>query len=292
MNTATAYPPWSATANDAHLSKRHFNICMLQDQCPDFTAAKLAPLDHFEIILISEGAGTLSVDTRKYELTNRFACCVVPGQMRVIDIAPGTQGFCISFSMDMLYRIGDLKEMMHLFERSVIDRTLLYAIAGTEEQMEMAGIVNRMIREWHNDFQLKPTILAGLLNTLLIYFIRLLEDDGQTRMVKRETELVRQFMELLKQHFITQKKVACYAAALHVTPNYLNRAVKHVTGFTASHHIQQQVILEAKRQFIYYNTSMKQIAYFLGFESQAHFSKFFKANTGMCFSSFKKDAVL
>ena len=66
------------------------------------------------------------------------------------------------------------------------------------------------------------------------------------------------------------------------------RTKKKITGSTASHHIQQQIILEAKRQAMYFSTSMKQIAYNLGFDNIAHFSKFFKHNCGMNFTDFKR----
>jgi AraC family transcriptional activator of pobA len=46
--------------------------------------------------------------------------------------------------------------------------------------------------------------------------------------------------------------------------------------------------MEAKRQAIHANVSMKEIAYLLGFEDHSHFSKYFKNNSGMNFSSFKK----
>ena len=82
-----------------------------------------------------------------------------------------------------------------------------------------------------------------------------------------------------------------YASQLYVTPNYLNRIVKKITGFTASHHIQQQIILEAKRKALYLSASMKEIAYSLGFDNLAHFSKFFKNNCGMSFTDFKKQAL-
>jgi AraC-like DNA-binding protein len=82
--------------------------------------------------------------------------------------------------------------------------------------------------------------------------------------------------------------VSDYADDLCVTPNYLNRTVKKTTGYTASHHIQQQIILEAKRQATYFSTSMKRIAYNLGFDNLAHFSKFFKHNCGMNFTDFKR----
>jgi AraC family transcriptional activator of pobA len=106
----------------------------------------------------------------------------------------------------------------------------------------------------------------------------------------REAEMVRKFMNLLKRNFVKQKLVIEYAGQLCVTPNYLNRVVKKVTGLTASHHIQQQIIMEAKRQAMYSQVSMKEIAYGLGFDNLAHFSKYFKTNSGINFTDFKRQA--
>ena len=99
-------------------------------------------------------------------------------------------------------------------------------------------------------------------------------------------------MNLLQEQFTSKKMVCDYASELMVTPNYLNRAIKRVSGFTASYHIQQQIILEAKRHALYSGTSMKEIAYLLGFENLAHFSKFFKSKSGMNFSNFKKEQFI
>ncbi|WP_409998185.1 helix-turn-helix domain-containing protein [Escherichia coli] len=49
---------------------------------------------------------------------------------------------------------------------------------------------------------------------------------------------------------------------------------------------------EAKRMAIYSETSMKEIAYSLGFDNLAHFSKFFKNNSGSSFSNYRKNATM
>jgi YesN/AraC family two-component response regulator len=98
-------------------------------------------------------------------------------------------------------------------------------------------------------------------------------------------------MELVSRTSRTKKMVADYASELMVTPNYLNQIVKRVSGFPASHHIQQYLIIEAKRQATQSCRSMKEIAYDLGFDDLAHFSKFFKSKSGTNFTNFKKTSV-
>ena len=93
---------------------------------------------------------------------------------------------------------------------------------------------------------------------------------------------------LLEQKFKTNKKVSDYAALLFVTPNYLNEIIKHATGNSAGFHIRQKVALEAVRQTKLTGASMKEVAGRLGFNDNAHFSKFFKKVAGRNFSDLKK----
>jgi len=105
---------------------------------------------------------------------------------------------------------------------------------------------------------------------------------------RKEKELVSRFMEHLNIHFATRKLVSDYADDLCVSANYLNTIIKKVTGFPASHHIQQCIIREAKYRALNSGSMMKEIAYDLGFNDLAHFSKFFKNYSGSSFSSFVK----
>jgi AraC-like DNA-binding protein len=50
--------------------------------------------------------------------------------------------------------------------------------------------------------------------------------------------------------------------------------------------------MEAKRLMFYTDRTAKEIAYELGFEDAGHFGKFFKRNTGLSTSEFKKMNVI
>ena len=124
----------------------------------------------------------------------------------------------------------------------------------------------------------------------MIYLSRQVENEKKASFNSRKMELVHVFYALLDRHFATKKMVRDYADILAVTPSYLNDTVKEVSGFTASYHIQQRIVLEAKRRAIYEGDSMKEIAYHLGFCDPAHFSKYFKNSSGTNFTDFKKGA--
>jgi YesN/AraC family two-component response regulator len=125
----------------------------------------------------------------------------------------------------------------------------------------------------------------------MMYLRRQVQLAGPAAVQSRDSELTLKFLELLAKAFAKKKMVADYARELMVTPNYLNQIVKRVSGFSASHHIQQFLIMEAKRQAVHSSRSMKEIAYDLGFDDLSHFSKFFKNKSGGNFSSFKRERM-
>jgi AraC-like DNA-binding protein len=66
-----------------------------------------------------------------------------------------------------------------------------------------------------------------------------------------------------------------------MSPNYLSDLLKKETGRNAQEHIHFYLIDKAKTQLLNSGESISQIAYGLGFEYPQHFSKIFKAKTGM-----------
>ena len=119
-----------------------------------------------------------------------------------------------------------------------------------------------------------------------------------TRMAKRQvkqyqqlsderTDLIRQFSLLVEAHFKAHHDVAFYAGALHKSPKTLSNAFALLKEQRPSVIIRNRIILEAKRYLQYTDLSAKEIAYELGFESPAHFSRFFKAYSGINVSEFR-----
>ncbi|MEN8958192.1 MAG: helix-turn-helix domain-containing protein [Flavobacteriales bacterium] len=63
-------------------------------------------------------------------------------------------------------------------------------------------------------------------------------------------------------------------------------------GKTAKDYIQARIITEAKRLLYFTNLSNKEIGYELGFNEPANFSAFFKKNTEVSPSKFKKTELI
>lgn len=256
-----------------------------------FPPEKEERLSNFEIIYFTTGHGFIKADTDIFQVKEETIFCFVPGQVRRFMLVGQQEGYCIRFAPDFLLSGSAHLKTVSWLENYGAGIPVPVIEPSTEMRAEIKQIVYALQKEYTNYFLLRAELLSGLLNILLIHLSRQLKLTSQDSILGKDNELVHQFKRLLKKNFISKKQVADYASELCVTPNYLNKTVKKITGFTASYHIQQQIILEAKRQVIHSNGSMKEIAYFLGFDNLAHFSKFFKNNSGMNFTSFRKGLV-
>ena len=73
-----------------------------------------------------------------------------------------------------------------------------------------------------------------------------------------------------------------------MTADRLNDHIKRATGVTAGHMIRQRVVTEAKRQLVFTNQSIHEIAYDLAFSDPSHFARFFRKQTGKTPQEFRE----
>ncbi|MDO1449707.1 helix-turn-helix domain-containing protein [Rhodocytophaga aerolata] len=256
-----------------------------QNQAPQFYNPARSTC--FEIIWVMKGIGKLEVDCQEYVVGNNTILFLCPGQLRQFSTTGKLEGYYISIVAEFVYLAENKHDFSLLTLQNNFGQKLQIIQVDKEIQYELEDILMKMLKELTNFFMLRTEILKGLLKVFLIYLSRKAEKRAYINVPEKDKQIADKFMSLLKMHYTTKRMVADYAKELCVTPNYLNRIVKKISGFPASYHIQQHIILEAKRQAMYSGLSMKEVAYELGFSDYAHFSKFFKNNSGMNFTTFK-----
>jgi AraC family transcriptional regulator, transcriptional activator of pobA len=106
---------------------------------------------------------------------------------------------------------------------------------------------------------------------------------------KPSSPYIDSFKKLIKEHHIKHYTVEDYADLLHISTKHLIEICKKQTGKTPLKLIQEFIISEAKRKLFYTQRSIKDIAYSLGFDEPANFSKYFKSATGYSPLTYKED---
>lgn len=241
------------------------------------------------IIWVKAGGGTHYIDADRYDIKPNSVYCITPGQVHWFQQNTPTDGYEISFASEFICLTEDNYEL--LFNSRLFysfEKTSVLSI-GPESQDQLDQVVQNLVREFSNFFLLRSELLRSYLKIFLLYLSRQFQRLSESSSNAKSFELVKAFFALLHKNYASKKMVADYADNLAISPNHLNETVKKMTGFPASEHIKQRVVLEAKRQAIYTDVSLKEVAYSLGFDDQAHFSKFFKNVSGINFSDYKKE---
>ncbi len=107
--------------------------------------------------------------------------------------------------------------------------------------------------------------------------------------VKRPNEIFRSFKRLAVKNYRTAHDIAFYAGRLHISPTYLSRIVKQVTGHTVKAHLAELLCADARRLLSCSDLDIKEIADTLGFSDQSAFGKFFARQTGCSPLRFRRE---
>lgn len=247
--------------------------------------------NHYEMIWLAKGSGTLFINMRQYSIEKNMMFCLKPNQAHCFQSNSPIEGFTFSFT-DSFFTMGEHEfdwsgqaNLFQLFSASPVINI------PNEMEAEIEEIILTMKKEYESVYAFRTQLLRRYFRILLLYLARLTEEKNSSSIQSKETELVNSYLNMVDKNFKTKKLVADYAEKLLVTPNYLNGIVKKNTGYSAGYHIRERVVLEAKRMSRYTDAGMKEIAYSLGFLDIGHFSKFFKSVSGINFSDFKKEGL-
>lgn len=245
-------------------------------------------LERYHIVYIRKVLNEQSVLVNGDVLKSNTIYCVSPRQIQVLNLIYQMEGFDISFTAEFIGLLPNSFNALFLNGPFTNDCHPAAIELSEDYKHQLDFTISAMHREYQSISPMKFDMLKEYLKILLMYLTRHRKIPGEISHHLNKSEMINKFFLLLQKHFVTKKLVADYADLLAVSPNYLNNIIKKATGNPVSFHIQQFIIQEAKRQAIYTNKSMKQIAYELGFEAITHFSKFFKKNEGSNFSCFRK----
>jgi AraC family transcriptional regulator, transcriptional activator of pobA len=246
-------------------------------------------LGHYEFIWIKKGLGSLTVDVQDYMFSENVIYFLVPGQWRTLNQTDTLEGYYISLSADFFFTVNGEIDYIFLIDKLTRGRNIMLLMPESERVYELNDIIQLMKKEYDRNALSRIDILSGFLKVFMLYISKNLSINRYKFKLDEKSEKVMKFLTLVKRNFQTKRMVADYASEMALSPSYLNNLVKKISGFSASYHIQQCIILEAKRQIVTEKVRMKELVYSLGFYDCAHFSKYFKNKCGMSFSSFRND---
>ena len=149
------------------------------------------------------------------------------------------------------------------------------------------------VEEFSTPDKIQGDMLQMLLKRLIIMSTRLAKEQLIVRELNNEQiEVIRKFNFLVDIHYKTKRKVSDYAALLFKSPKTLSNLFSIYNQKSPQQIILDRIGLEAKRLIHFTNKQNQEIAYELGFNDPAHFSRFFKRLTHMTPSEYREKQAL
>jgi AraC family transcriptional regulator, transcriptional activator of pobA len=243
--------------------------------------------DLHQVLLIQKGRVEAKVDDRAARLAGPAAITVPPAVVHSFRFQPDTIGLVISFAAGLPGELATVSPGL----REFLERADFFALdRGALKETDLLALGEMLLREFGRSAPGRIAALRGLLGALLANLLRLVNEPSATDSANRsrERELVARFRERVEQRFRQHPAIAEYATQLQTSEGRLRHACIEVTGQSPAELVHLRLIVEAERQLRYTSMSVAEIAYFLGFEDPAYFSRFFAHRMGMSPREFRR----
>jgi len=253
--------------------------------------------DFYKMGLVS-GDITLSYGDRLVKVTEPILFFVNPHiPHSVVRSARRRKGYACLFTESFITG----REGKEVLQHSPLFRSDAMPIIRLDEEQAafMTGLFQKMLSVYNSDYDRKDQLIRNCIELLINEALRIQPPADGQRPKNAAARITRLFLELLERQFpidntalpLRLRTPQDFAGTLAVHTNYLNRAVKEVTGKPTSAHITQRIATEAKALLLYTDWSVADIAYSLGFEYPTYFNNFFKRITGITPNSVRKGEV-
>ena len=242
--------------------------------------------------IVLQGWMTMLYNGRELHVTKYDLIIYTPGiVVSVSDISGDYRGICLVADKDFAFESPMMRDAIRAAYLPAVELREPRLTLSEEDYlhlMELMGIIRRYLLSADHPFRsecLRTTYGLFLLelNAIQERTIR------ERRFPKRIEELFFDFLRLVPIHFTEHHDVAFYASQLCITPRYLSRIVRDVSGRTVVDYINQMLLMEASYLLQQTSLPIVQIAERLHFSEAASFTRFFTRMNGMNPREFRKE---
>lgn len=237
--------------------------------------------DSHSFFLLEKGTVSIEIDFKKYNIKSPSVIYMHPDQVHLIVAFNNVTVCSLAISNENLN-----PEYLKLLQDITPAKPLLLKKETFSIISEAASLCIKF-SERKSD-KLYHSLLKDCCNALVaLVLLQYMDRSKSLEKLSRFETVTKAFNEILQQNYATVKSPSAYAQKLHLSTAYLNECVKNITGYPVSHHIQQRVILEAKRLLYHSDKSVKEIAAELGYDDYPYFSRLFTKVTGITALAFR-----
>jgi len=243
----------------------------------------------YAVFLFVSGTGIHEIDFKKYEVKPGSVFFLYPGQTHSWNLSDDSDGYLFFHTEDfyeMAYLNNSIKDYP-FFESNYSDKCIYLEAENTQL---IKSIFENLLQESIKDDWKKKQLILSYLTQIYIHLNRLMEHQSVVNFteLRHYQTIFSKFEKLVDTHFIDKKSASAYANLLNISQKHLNRIVKSITQKTTTEIITERIVLEAKRQLLYTDKTLNEIASDLGFVDYTYFSRLFKKQVLVTATEFRK----
>lgn len=271
-------PVYSLKADDS--GNKQFRIYNYKGDFPDRSEV-LVPhrKDYYLLVFIRLGGGRQWIDMNPYTLKDDTIYLMAPNQVIVKEEMVQLTSTGIAFTKDFLA----VQENMSLMMLPIIKNpeSVHELMLKEKDIVFVEDIIAKITFEYQNPSEWQHQMLGAYLIVLLTYLSRIYSEQLSENDISTDKTLLKNFLTKVNDCFSELHEVSDYASLLNISPGHLSESIKNQSGRPAIKHIHDRLIMESRRLLMHTDSSIKEIAYNLGFTDASYFNRFFKRETGL-----------
>ena len=276
---------------------KHPLVMVFPNHCVNLDLSEASFSSDMYMIAMKEGmSGSMKYGRSTYDFEEGVMIFLAPEQVITpahTAVEDNAEGWTLVFHPDLIRR-SSLGSKIHQYNFFSYDVNEALHISDSETRV-LKGLIDSVCKELDGQIDRHTeSLICSSIELLLDYCTRFYDRQFYTRAnVSKDT--LSEFEALLRRYFTNDQmmesglpSVDYCGKELGISPNYLSDLLKKETGKTAKEHIQLFVIELAKNKLLGSTLTISQIAYELGFDYPAHFTRVFKKSTGVSPSQFRQ----
>ena len=244
----------------------------------------------YGFIIILRGSSTLLYNGREITIERNHLFVYMPGfPIRVKEASEDYVCLCLVADESFTAETPSIRNAVRSALLPIFEMRQPVVGISHEESVRLSSLI-RMAGEYLvSENPMREEMLGNLYAVFLMDLSSIL--SKQTKRGgswKRTEELFMNFMDLLPKHFVREHGIEFYADALNVTPTYLSRAVRQVSGRTVVEYINRLLLMESIWLLESTSLSIDEIAERINYADSTTFGRFFFRMKGVTPREYRK----